>query len=110
MSAEQSYLEGLVPVLGRKAALEILESSERDASAIIARMQDEVNTDLLVLKGHLHALKGIALNLGLDASVRALADASQHSLPEAILLKEKIPKLLAKELGEIRLRLQSLSA
>src|SRR5690606_9454581 len=107
MSAAQGYLEGLVPIIGREAVLEVLESSEHDASTIIARMQDEANTSLPLLKEHLHALKGIALNLGLDASGRALADASQHSLPEAILLKKKIPELLAKELGEIRQRLQS---
>jgi len=107
MTEEVGYLEGLIPIIGRDSALEILDSSERNAVDAITVLKSADGTSLEPLKQQLHILKGIAMNLGLKNAHGMLQREHLLMLQEARELAEKIPELFMQELGDLRTRLQA---
>lgn len=104
------YLEGLIPIIGRDSALEILGTSERNAADAIAALKSADGASLEPLKQQLHILKGIAMNLGLRDAHGMLKREHLLTLHEARELAEQIPELFMQELGDLRTRLQASEA
>lgn len=62
----RSYLEGLVPMLGKQGVLDVFSQSQEDLSELMSGL-DRLLADGSVASANaqLHAIKGIALNMGL---------------------------------------------
>lgn len=104
--SRQSYLESIAPIIGRDGVVDILASSERDARIILTRLASlSGKSESHDTRSEFHALKGIALNLGLDRTAAAIAANAGAIGAHPSSLIRGLTELFNEELAEVRTRL-----